>query len=558
MFSEYEQAPLILVTDDDPFLRSMLRNLLEEQGYVVIEAVNGEQAIEQFKQRRPDLILLDAMMPVMDGFTACRAIRDIDDGADTPIIMITSLDDEDSVDKAFSAGSLEYVTKPVHWAVLRHRVKVTLQARWAEVALRRSEARFRGIFEFSAMGIALTDIDGHVQHVNPAMQKILGLTEHEVHHKLFGKLFYPYDTTVEKEFHQQLVNNKRDFYQMEKYFFRGQSLMLWGRITTSLIKSPNEEPQFIVQMVEDVTERKRAQSKQRLATKVFETTSDAVVITNAEGKIVDVNQSFLLSTGYRYEEVLDQNPRILKSGNHDDAFYEEMWVQARETGRWRGEIWNKRKDGDVFSTWLSLSAVRGEHNEITHYVAVYSDIDSLQEDDERMRLLTHYDSLTKLPNRLLFHEQLTRACRQGERVALLYLDLDDFKEVNETFGFDVGDDYLRLIAQLLKNCLREGDSIARVDGDEFVIILSSINQDYDVRLVAERIFQQLAQPIEVNGRELQIDANIGISFFPEIDDCDEQFAIEVLVQHADMAMYLAKEQGKNTYFVYTETEEILV
>ncbi|WP_353572284.1 PAS domain S-box protein, partial [Candidatus Albibeggiatoa sp. nov. BB20] len=401
MFSEYEQAPLILVTDDDPFLRSMLRNLLEEQGYSVIEAEHGEQAIEHFKQRSPDLVLLDALMPVMDGFTACRSIRDIDD-TDIPIIMITSLDDEDSVDKAFSAGAVEYVTKPVHWAVLRHRVKVTLQARWAEAALRRSEARFRGIFEFSAMGIVLTDMDGHVQHVNPAMQKILGLTEYELHHKLFGKLFYPYDTAVEKEFHQQLLHNKRDFYQMEKYFFRGQSLMLWGRITTSLIKTSDEAPQFIVQMVEDVTERKRAQSKQRLATKVFETTSDSVVITNAEGKIVDVNQAFLLSTGYRYEEVLDQNPRILKSGNHDNVFYEEMWIHARETGRWRGEIWNKRKDGELFSTWLSLSAVRGEHNEITHYVAVYSDIDSLQEDDERVRLLTHYDSLTKLPNRLLF------------------------------------------------------------------------------------------------------------------------------------------------------------
>lgn len=548
MFSEYEQAPLILVTDDDPFLRSMLRNLLEEQGYIVAEAENGELAIEQFKARRPDLILLDAMMPVMDGFTACRGIREVDD-ADTPIIMITSLDDEDSVDKAFNAGALEYITKPIHWAVLRHRVKVTLQSRWAEVALRRSEARFRGIFEFSAMGIALTDMEGHIQHVNPAMQKILDLNEYELNNKLFGKLFYPYNTAVEKEFHHQLVNNKRDFYQMEKYFFRGQSLMLWGRITTSLIKTPHEEPQFIVQMVEDVTERKRSQAKQRLAEKVFETTSDGVVISNAEGKIIDVNQAFLLSTGYRYEEVLDQNPRLLKSGNHDEAFYEEMWTQARETGRWRGEIWNKRKDGEIYSTWLALSAVRGEHNEITHYVAVYSDIDSLQEDDERMRLLTHYDSLTKLPNRLLFHEKLTRACRQEERVALLYLDLDDFKQINETFGFDVGDDYLRLIAQLLKNCLREGDSIARVDGDEFAIILSPINQDYDVRLVAERIFQQLAQPIDINGRELQIDANIGISFF---DDCD----VEVLVQHADMAMYLAKEQGKNTYFVYTESEEI--
>jgi diguanylate cyclase (GGDEF)-like protein/PAS domain S-box-containing protein len=554
MFSKYEQIPLILVTDDDTFLRSMLRNLLEEQGYAVIEAENGMQAIDVFESQHPDLILLDALMPVMDGFTACREICKLDQH-ETPIIMITSLDDEDSVDRAFNAGAVEYVTKPVHWAVLRHRVKVILQARWAEVALRRSEARFRGIFEYSAIGVALTDMQGHIQHVNPALQAILGQSELELHHRLFTKSFYPYDTMIEREYHQQLLACERDSYQMEKYFFRGDSLMLWGRITTSLIRTPEEEPLFIVQMVEDVTERKRSQAKQRLATKVFETTSDGIMITNAEAKIIDVNQAFLLTNGYCYEEILDQNPRILKSGNHDYSFYEEMWSQARETGRWRGEIWNKRKNNELYSTWMSLSAVRGEHNEITNYVAVYSDMGSQREDDRRNLSLTHYDPLTKLANRLLFHEQLTRACRQEQQVALLYLDLDDFKQINENFNFDIGDECLCIIAHKLKICLRDGDSVARVEGDEFAIILAPIHQEHEVRMIVEKILVQLAQPLNVQGQHIQIGLNIGISLCHE-SVTKANMDIETLIQQADMAMYLAKEQGKNTYFIYSADKEL--
>lgn len=560
MFNEYDPAPLILVVDDDLFLRGMLRNLLEEQGYRVIEAEDGEQALDNFKQHHPDLVLMDALMPVMDGFTACQALNALETETpnETPVIMITSLDDEESVDKAFDVGAVEYITKPIHWAVLRHRVQVILQARWAEAALRKSEARFRGIFEQSAMGIALLDMHNHILFCNPVLQQLLGYRENELQGKLFHKLFYPFDTLVEKEFYQQLQEGQRDYYQMEKYFFRADSPMLWARITTSLVRDLTDEPQYIIEMVEDITDRKRAQARQRLAAKVFETTSDGVIIANAEGDIIDVNQSFLLLSGYSYEEVLDRNPRFLKSGHHDYGFYDEMWATARETGRWRGEIWNVRKDGEYFSSWLSLNAVRGEHNEITHYVAVYSDISTLKEDDEKMRSLTHYDALTKLPNRLLFHENLTRACRQEERFALLYLDLDDFKQVNEKFGFDTGDEFLQITAQRLRSCLREQDSIARLEGDEFGMILWPINQDYDASLLAEQMLSLVAQPMTIQGHIVQIDANIGISFYPDAANPNPNLTVELLIQHADMAMYLAKESGKNTYQIYTEPTEGLL
>jgi diguanylate cyclase (GGDEF)-like protein/PAS domain S-box-containing protein len=556
---EVDKKPLVLVVDDDIFMRGMLQSLLEEQGYHVAEAQDGVEALNYFRQHRPDLVLMDAAMPVMDGFSACAELTRLQKEleVDTPVIMVTSLDDEQSVDKAFDAGAVEYITKPVHWSVLRHRVQVILQARWAEDALRQSEARFRGIFEQAAMGIALVNLDGRTVHANAALQKMLGQPEESLLSKVFPKLFYPQDSLVEKEFKQHLLSGQRSFYQMEKYFFRPGSAMLWGRLTTSLVIDNKQHPQYFVEMVEDITERKRTEARQRLAAKVFETTSDAVMITNAEGNIIDVNQAFLLSTHYSYEEVLDKNPRFLQSGHHDRVFFEQMWTQARETGRWRGEIWNRRKNGEVYSSWMSLSAVRGEHNEITHYVSVYSNISSLGEDDERIRLLTHYDSLTELPNRLLFNENITRACRQEERLALLYLDLDDFKQINEHFGFNVGDELLKMIAKRLKQCLREGDTVARLDDDEFGIILAPLYQDYDARLVAEGIFAAFAEPFVVREQAVEIDCNIGIcihvnSILPSHQPNSNH--IEILIQRADMAMYLAKEAGKNTYHIHSGLE----
>lgn len=559
MFEE-KKIPLVLVVDDDIFMRGMLQSLLEEQGYRVAEAQDGREALAYFQQHHPDLVLMDAAMPVMDGFTACAELTRLQKALDldTPVIMVTSLDDEQSVDKAFESGAVEYITKPVHWSVLRHRVQVILQARWAEEALRRSEARFRGVFEQAAMGIALISLEGKILHANVALQKMLGHAEEVLLTKMFHKLFYPQDTMIEKEFKQHLLGGTRDFYQMEKYYFRPGSAMLWGRITTSLVLDNKQQPQYIIEMVEDITERKRAEARQRLAAKVFETTSDAVMITNAEGNIVDVNQAFLLSNHYSYGEVLDKNPRFLQSGHHDRLFFEQMWMQARETGRWRGEIWNRRKHGEVYSTWMSLSAVRGEHNEITHYVSVYSDISSLGEDDERMRLLTHYDSLTELPNRLLFNENIIRACRQEDGLALLYLDLDDFKQVNEHFGFDVGDTALKMVAHRLKQCVRDGDTVARLDDDEFGMILTPLYQDYDARLIAESIFAALAEPFIVQEQTIEIDCNIGICIHHHQDTSasHEQLPndVEILIQRADMAMYLAKEMGKNTYHIYSGLE----
>ncbi|MEN9847801.1 MAG: hypothetical protein RL368_541, partial [Pseudomonadota bacterium] len=247
MFNDSEKSPLVLVVDDDVFMREMLQNLLEEQGYEVVQAHNGQQALDCFEKCLPDLVLLDASMPVMDGFTACAKLKQLEAALDVPVVMITSLDDESSVDKAFEAGAVEYITKPVHWTVLRHRVQVILKARRAEAALKRSEARFRGIFEQAAMGIALVSLDGGLISSNPMLQQLLGQADAELCGSGFHKHFYPANTAIEKEFHQQLLQGERNYYQMEKYFFCPKSSMAWARTTTSLVRNNDNEPQFVIQ-----------------------------------------------------------------------------------------------------------------------------------------------------------------------------------------------------------------------------------------------------------------------------------------------------------------------
>ena len=378
MLTEHQPPPLILVVDDDVFVRGMLQNLLEKQGYRVTTATDGMNALAAIERCHPNLVLMDAVMPVMDGFKACAELQKLP-GADIPVIMVTSLDDEPSVNKAFEVGAVEYITKPVHWAVLRHRLAVILQTRYTQAALRKSEARFRGIFEQAAVGIALVNMDGKLIDSNPATQKMLGLDESSLCGKLFHEFFSSIDSTTEKDFYQQLLEDTRDYYQMEKYFFRENSEMLWARLTTSLVRSADNTPQFFVQMIENITEHKRALTSKRLATKVFEKTTDPVIITNAEGNIIDVNQAFLSTTGYNSEEVLGKNPRFLQSGYHDKAFYETMWNTTLKTGSWRDEIYNRRKNGEIFSTWISMSTVQSEHNKVIHYVAVYSEMKVLNE-----------------------------------------------------------------------------------------------------------------------------------------------------------------------------------
>ncbi len=289
----------------------------------------------------------------------------------------------------------------------------------------------------------------------------------------------------------------------------------------------------------------------RLMTKVFENAAEGVLIAAPDTTIISVNKAFTEVTGYTFEEAVGNTPRMLQSGHHDKAFYRQMWQEINEFGKWQGEIWNRNKQGEEYLEWLSISAVHDEQEELSHFVGIFTDITQAKENEERLQYLAHYDQLTGLPNRVLFDDRLRQAIAQARReqrqVAVLFLDLDGFKAVNDTLGHTSGDEMLQQVSERLTHCLRATDSVARFGGDEFTIALAAIEDRDDVIRIANKIIAEVARPYYLDGTEASVTTSIGISFYPG-DGSDPN----VLIQRADTAMYHAKRHGKNHHEFFGE------
>jgi len=307
----------------------------------------------------------------------------------------------------------------------------------------------------------------------------------------------------------------------------------------------------IVVRMQDITDKAEQQAKLRLMAKVFESTSEGIIITNTQGTITVVNAAFCTITGYSEEEVVGQNPRILKSGRHDQHFYEQMWNELKAKGQWRGEIWNKRKNGDMYPEILTISPIYDEDGLASHYVAVFSDVTAMNEIVKQLDYQAHHHTVTDLPNRRLLHARLTHslqlAIRDKQQGAVFYLDLDNFKHINDSLGHDVGDRVLVEVAQRLQHHSREVDTVAHISGDEFALVLHNVSVVSAATEHAEQLLERLQAPMDIDGHELFISASIGITIFPTDGD-----SVEILLKNADAAMYQAKDLGKNGYCVYAQ------
>ncbi|MCG7878540.1 MAG: EAL domain-containing protein [Candidatus Thiodiazotropha taylori] len=294
-----------------------------------------------------------------------------------------------------------------------------------------------------------------------------------------------------------------------------------------------------------------AEEKLRLADRAFQNTAEGITVTDASGNIVSTNPAFEAITGYSHEEVLGQNPRVLKSGHHPDSFYKEMWDTLLLTGHWRGEIWNRRKNGDAYPEWLTISAVKDGNDETTHYVGVFTDISQSKEAQDQINFLAHHDALTRLPNRALFRERfdhaLMHARRENASIALLFLDLDRFKTVNDTLGHPVGDQVLLEVSKRMNQIIRASDTLARLGGDEFVLLLEEQTDAQHAAVVARKLIDLFSRPMIIGEHELVVTASIGITLYPNDGDDPDK-----LIRHADRAMYEAKQQGRNTYRFFTQ------
>jgi len=307
----------------------------------------------------------------------------------------------------------------------------------------------------------------------------------------------------------------------------------------------------------DITESKQAEEKLKLAASVFTHAREGITITDAEGVIIDVNDTFTHTTGYSREEVIGKNSRILQSGRQSSEFYADMWKCLLEDGYWVGEVWNRRKNGEVYAEMKTISAVRDAQGITTHYVALCTDITPMKEHQEQLEHIAHYDVLTSLPNRSLLADRLTQTMLQCQRrhqsLAVVFLDLDGFKAVNDKQGHDAGDELLIIISQRMKEALREGDTLARFGGDEFVAVLADLVKVEDCEPVLERLLLAASEPVLVGESVLQVSASVGVTIYPQ-----DGAEADQLMRHADQAMYVAKQAGKNQYHLFDTAQDDVV
>lgn len=309
------------------------------------------------------------------------------------------------------------------------------------------------------------------------------------------------------------------------------------------------------QLQHEIEQRRRSDEALRLAALVYEHGSEAMVVTDADNRIIAVNSAFSAVTGYTQDEVVGKNPGLLRSGRHGKAFYEEMWRSINSAGRWAGEIWNRRKDGQEYAEWLSINTIRNPDQSINRYVALFSDITEKKLSDDIILNQANYDSLTQIPNRRLFHDcleqEIETANRSGLYLALLVIDLDHFKEVNDTIGHHMGDLLLVEAARRILDCVHASDTVARLGGDEFAVILADIVDTNQIEWVAQAIIQKLNEPFRLKHEVVHISASIGATVYPR-DATDAQ----TLFMNADQSMYVSKNAGRNRLSYFTNALQI--
>ena len=328
----------------------------------------------------------------------------------------------------------------------------------------------------------------------------------------------------------------------------GERLFRWH---LTLIRDYRGQPLSLTMMGNDITQWRRLGDSARLSARVFESSNEAMLITDRDNNIVSANSSFTRLTGYAAEDVIGQNPRILRSGRHEASFYREMWHDLLTTGHWRGDIWDRRRDGTLYPKFLAITTVRDAQGEITHFSAIFHDVSERKAWEEKLERLAHFDELTDLPNRSLLQDRLEQAIagaeRRRQKFALLFIDLDGFKPINDSFGHAAGDEVLRMVATRLRNAIRSMDTAARLGGDEFVVILIDV-QGVDAALqVAKKFGAAIAEPYRLAAGTIAISASIGVSLYPS-----NELGAEALLRTADEAMYFAKRDGKNRVYLHTE------
>ncbi|MBI5901179.1 MAG: PAS domain S-box protein [Rhodocyclales bacterium] len=419
----------------------------------------------------------------------------------------------------------------------------------AQQAVVESEHELRGILDDLQDTYYRTDQSGVIVRASRSVEQLLGYTVEEVLGRRLADLYCSQGDR--DDFLARMLANGGHIVGGESRLRHKDGREVWVLTTAHFIRDAAGNVVGVEGTTRDNTRQRLVEQQLRLAAKVFESSGEAIMITDPGGVIISVNQAFTAVTGYAAADVAGRNASLLASGRHPPEFFADLWQQLGNTGYWQGEIWNRRRNGEIFPEWLGISSVRDERGVLVNYVGIFSDISERKAAAARIEYLAQHDTLTGLPNRLLLKDRMAQAIalaeRSGRRVALLFVDLDRFKAVNDSYGHPVGDILLRDAAVRLQSCVRESDTVSRHGGDEFLVVLNEVQDSQVPAQVAAKIMSALSQTFRIEGHEASISASVGIAVYPD-DGAD----FDELLKKADTAMYHAKEAGRNAFRFHTQ------
>ncbi|PKO33699.1 MAG: diguanylate phosphodiesterase [Betaproteobacteria bacterium HGW-Betaproteobacteria-7] len=562
--------PVVLAVDDVPDNLTTIADMLRELDVSVRVASNGPTALRYAAlEPRPDLILLDVMMPGMDGHAVLAELRSRSETRDIPVIFVTALDSASDEQAGLLEGAADYISKPIKPAVLTARVQAQLelklardrhanQREWLEGEVKRRVAENAALetrlqLALSSVHLGIWELD-HASGAtvwSDTLRELFGLTQAPADLAGFLAMVHPEDRSLVEERVAGLSRPSDDVHVEEFRVRHADGSWRWieGR-GRALGRDANGVALTSVGTMIDISRRKHAEMERLLSSAVFTNINDGVCITDQDSHILMTNEAFTRLTGYGADEVRGQTPALLKSGAHGPAFYSAMWEAISHNGSWQGEITNRRKDGELITEWLSISAVNDRDGRLTHYIGIFSDLSERKAAAERIQYLSSYDPLTNLPNRNLFADRLAQSLLAAQRfnrqTAVILLDLDRFRTVNEGFGPPAGDEALREVVRRLNLQVRDGDTIGRRSGNEFGFVMANLGQEHDAIALAQRMLEAIAQPLVIAGQTIALTASVGICVSPR-----DGSTADGLLKSADSALSRAKQAGRNTFRFYS-------
>lgn len=533
----------VLVVDDDQDTILLMQATLQNAGYWVDVCTDFNAAFTAIQQNEYAIIILDVILPDGSGFELCSTVRSSLHMSDTPVLIATGLDDLASIQKGYDVGATDFITKPINWGTLPFRMQYVLGERETRGRLSVSESKTQALLSCMPDTIVRMRYDGHVLDFQASRSDDEISVVLESQWKSNNTYLLPELYSLIRASLLEVQSTSNSLAVEFQWAPVGSLERFWE---ARIFKRDDKEAIVILR---DITVGRRQDLQLRLWAKVFNNSNEAILITDTHYKIISVNQAFTKLTGFTEHEVIHKDAYQMGTNLHTHGFFRNLVWLVKENGNWQGELQTAKKHGEQFTAWYSISTVKNLQGEVENYICLFTDISESKRSQKRIAYLAHHDILTDLPNRVLLNDRLEMAIatarRQNEKIGVLFVDLDRFKNINDSLGHDAGDTILKLAAHRLRSLVRVGDTVARLGGDEFVILLPNISDETAVGEITQKLCLRMSMPYKISNLDLHLTPSIGISIFPSDGDSSQE-----LIKNADAAMYLAKEQGRNNFQFY--------